>query len=56
MNERQQRAYVDIMAQLAMLPWQERSDVFQAVKFNDDICVHCGMATEKFGCQCMNDD
>lgn len=56
MNERQQRAVAAIMAQLAMLPWQERADVFAAVEFNDDICVHCGMATERHGCHCTNDE
>lgn len=56
MNERQQKAYAEIMVQIARLPWDERAEVFKAVEFNDDICVQCGRATEKFGCHCQNDE
>ncbi len=56
MNERQERAAAEMLVILAALPWQERGDVFAAVEFNDSICVHCGMATEKYGCQCENDE
>lgn len=56
MNERQQRAEATIMAVIASLPWQERAEVFSAVEHNDAICVRCGIATEKFGCHCQNDE
>lgn len=56
LNERQARAVAAIMAQIAMLPWTERADVFAAVECNDDICVHCGQATERFGCPRQNDE
>ena len=56
MNGRQQRAFALIMAQIAMLDWDERAEVFSAVEHNDSICVRCGRATEKFGCHCQNDE
>jgi hypothetical protein len=39
MNERQQRAYAAIMAQIAMLPWQERAEVFKAVEFRNSAAI-----------------
>ena len=56
MNERQQRASAQILAILAALPWDERASVWSDVEFNDSICVRCGMATERYGCQCQNDE
>jgi hypothetical protein len=56
MNDRQQRAYAAIMAQIAMLPWEEREEVCAAVRYNGDICFECGMATDGQRCHCTNDE
>ena len=57
LNERQQRAFAAIMAQIAMPPWEERREVCSQVRFNDSICFECGSAIDgRYDCTCTKDE
>ena len=48
-----------IMAAFLALPWNQRSKVFAAVRYNNVFCVECGqgeITSPNPRCQCDNDE
>lgn len=54
-----QKTFELLIEQFLALPWQERAEVFVAVKHNGIFCAACGYgerATPNPDCQCENDE
>lgn len=54
-----ERTAEEILEALIALPWDQRSEVWKSVRYNDIFCVECGQGEidrPNPHCQCQNDE